>query len=42
MRKVLGTENPADLMTKPLDRSKVEELLKRMGADLVFTDAGRM
>ncbi len=29
--KVLGTENPADLMTKPLPRAEIDGHLKRLG-----------
>ena len=31
--KVLGTENPADLMTKVLTKAEIEERLDRMGID---------
>ena len=32
--KVLGTENPADLMTKVLTKTEIEERLGRMGIDI--------
>ena len=38
MSKILGTENPADLMTKHLDARKVGEHLTRM--NIVFMSGG--
>ena len=32
--KVLGTENPADLMTKVLTKAEIEERLGRMGMNV--------
>ena len=32
--KVLGTENPADLMTKVLTKAEIEERVGRMGMDV--------
>ena len=40
VKKVAGTENPADLMTKFLGKSEVVERLRRMGLAWKGTDAG--
>jgi hypothetical protein len=38
--KVLGTENPADLMTKPLARAEIDGHLERLGLSRAVGRAG--
>ena len=33
----MGTENPADLMTKVLTKTEIEERLGRMGIDITWS-----
>ena len=40
LHKVLGTENPADLMTKPLPRSEIDAHLGRLGLSRAIGRAG--
>ena len=40
IRKIPGTENPADLMTKILTSSDIEERLRRMKLEMVLGDGG--